>query len=164
MLKANGTPDVSQTINTWGGYWGAPQIKSDFTFVDPSYVVDGFNTETIRDLGHVSMGLGAWMHGARTILAHGDALEQQAYDRLRAAYELHAKRVLSYKNTGATPPPKTVKGDGGGALNQAWFGARKLFGTATPAGVVTLCNDPDVKGYAAAGANHLVAEAFADAW
>jgi len=162
MLNANGTPNVSQTIATWGGYWGAPQVQSDFTFVNPSYVVDGFNSETIRDLGHVSMGLGGWMHAARTIVAHGDTVEKQAYDRLRAAYTLHAKRVLAYKNTGSTPAPATVKGDGGGAMNQSWYGARKFFGSATPADVVTICNHPDVKAYPAAGANHLVAEAFAD--
>lgn len=160
--KADGTPDVNATINTWGGYWGAPQVKSDFTFVNPSYAADGFNSETIRDLGHVSMGLGGWVHGARTILAHGDTLEQQAYDRILAGYVLHAKRVLAYKNTGTTPAPLTVRGDGGGAMNQSYWGARKLFGSKTPADVLTLLNHADVKSYAAAGANHLVAEPFAD--
>lgn len=162
VLKADGTPDVSGTIRTWGGYWGAPQVNADFTFVDPSYVEDGFTSETIRDLGHVSMGLGAWMHAARTIRAHGDVLEREAYDRLRAGYALHAKRVLAYKNTGTIPAPTPVKGDGGGALNQGWFGAARLFGSDTPADVLTLCQHPDVTGYPAAGANHLVAEAFAD--
>ena len=158
----DGTPSASRTINAWGGYWGAPQVKSDYTFVNPSYVVDGFNTETIRDLGHVSMGLGAWAHGARTILAHGDTLERHAYDRLRAAYALHAKRVLTYKQTGTIPAPQPVRGDGGGALNQSWFVARRLFGSNTPADVVTLCGHPDVKSYPAGGANHLVAEAFTE--
>jgi hypothetical protein len=161
-LKSDGTPDTAGTINNWGGIWGAPQVKSDFTFVNPSYVTSGFNAETIRDLGHVSMGLGAWMHGVRTIRAHGDVLEQQAYDRLRAAYELHAHRVLTYKNTGTMPAPVTVKGDGGGAMNQSWYGARVLFGSDTPAEVISMCNYPDVKSYPAAGANHLVDEAFAD--
>lgn len=161
-LNKAGGPDPSQTVSAWGGYWGAPQVKTDYTFVDPSYVVDGFNSETIRDLAHVSMGLGAWMHAARTIVAHGDALERSAYDRLRAGYALHAKRVLAYKSTGATPPPTTVNGDGGGALNQGWLGARRLFEDDAPADVVTLCNHADVKGFAAAGANHLVDEMFAD--
>lgn len=162
VLNASGNVDVAGTIRTWGGYWGAPQVKSDFTFVNPSYVVDGFNSETIRDLGHVSMGLGAWMHGARTILAHGDTLDRHAYDRLRAAYALHAKRVLAYKRTGVIPVPVPVRGDGGSALNLGWFGARRLFGSATPADVVTLCGHADVKGIGAAGALHLAAEAFAD--
>ncbi len=160
--NAAGVASATDTIRSWGGYWGAPQVKADYTFVNPSYVVDGFNSETIRDLGHVSMGLGAWMHGARTIRAHGDVLQKEAYDRLRAGYALHAKRVLSYKNTGATGAPTTVKGTGGG--DQGWYGARKLFGSDTPADVVTLCNHPDVTGFASAGANHLVDEAFADAY
>lgn len=160
--KKDGTPDVSATLNAWGGYWGAPQVKSDLTFVNPSYVTDGFNSETIRDLGHVSLGLGAWMHGARTILAHGDTLEQQAYDRILAGYTLHAKRVLAYKRTGTTPAPLTVRGDGGGSMNQSYWGARKLFGQKTPADVLTLLENADVKGYPAAGALHLVAEPFAD--
>jgi hypothetical protein len=162
VLANDGTPSSSRTIQAWGGYFGAPQVKSDFTFVAPSYVTDGFNNETIRDLGHVSMGLGAWMHGARTILARGDTFEGEAYVRLRAAYALHAKRVLAYKNTGVIPVPTTVRGDGGTVLNQGWFGARRLFKSDTPADVLTLCDHPHVKSFAAAGANHLVAEAFTD--
>ncbi|MEO5727938.1 MAG: DNRLRE domain-containing protein [Byssovorax sp.] len=162
ITNANGTANVSATLDQWGAYFGAAQIKNDFTFIDPSYVVDGFNGETIRDLGHVSMALGAWMHGARTILAHGDTLDKQAYDRLRAAYTLHGKRVLQYLNTTTIPVPVPVKGTGGGALNQSWLGARKLFGAATPADVVTLCGRLEVLGYPAAGANHLVDEMFAD--
>jgi hypothetical protein len=161
-LGSNGTPSSNVTIRNWGGYWGAAQVKADYTFVNPGYVTDGFNAETIRDLGHVSMGLGAWMHAARTIRAHGDVLEQHAYDRLHAAYTLHAHRVLTYKNTGTIPAPVPVKGDGGGSMNQSWRGAKVFFGSDTPAEVTALCNHADVKTYPAAGANHLVAEPFAD--
>ncbi|MGZ3420788.1 MAG: hypothetical protein ACXVEF_39270 [Polyangiales bacterium] len=166
LLKSDGkTIDVAMTISTWGGYWGAPQVKSDLTFVDPSYVTDGFNSETIRDLGHVSMGLGGWMHAARTILAHEGTLDKQAYDRLHAAYALHAKRVLAFKKTGATPAPATVKTEdasSNGAFNQSWFGARRLFGSDTPADVAAMLSDPAVAGFPAAGANHLVDEPFCD--
>jgi len=166
LLKSDGkTLDIAMTISTWGGYWGAPQVKSDLTFVDPSYVTDGFNAETIRDLGHVSMGLGGWMHAARTILAHEGTLDKQAYDRLRAAYALHAKRVLAFKKTGSIPTPATVKTEdtsSNGAFNQSWFGARRLFGSDTPADVVTMLSDPAVAGFPAAGANHLVDEPFCD--
>jgi hypothetical protein len=102
------------------------------------------------------------MHGARTILAQGDALEQHAYDRLHAAYAHHGDRVLTYLNTGSIPAPVPTQGDGGGSLNQAWFGARALFDSNTPADVLALCNHDDVTGYPPAGANHLVAEPFAD--
>jgi hypothetical protein len=74
----------------------------------------------------------------------------------------HGYRVLTYLNTGVIPAPTTTQGDGGGSLKQAWFGARKLFGSDTPADVVTLCEHTEVTSYPAAGANHLVAEAFAD--
>ncbi len=161
VLK-NGSADISATIRNWGGYFGAPQVKSDLTFVNPSYVTDGFNAETIRDLSHVSMGLGGWMHAALTIEAHGDTLSQEAYDRIRASYVLQAKRVLAYKNTGKFITPAPINGDGGAALNLGWYGARKLFGNDTPADVVTLLSHPDVTGSGAAGALHLSAEAFAD--
>src|SRR5690606_8496087 len=104
----------------------------------------------------------AFMHAARTVLAQGEGLEPHAYDRLREAYAYHGSRVLAYLQTGVIPEPDTIQGDGGGVLNQAWFGARKLFASETPAVVVTLCSHADVTSFAAAGANHLVAEGFAD--
>lgn len=163
LLSDNGNPNVALTKSHWGGYWGVSQINDDFTPVDPASFPDGTNAERTRDLGHVSMGLGAWMHAARTIRAQNDTLSPQAHDRLLAAYVHHGYRVLTYLNTGTIPAPTTQNGDGGGSLNQAWFGARVLFKTETPADVVALCNHADVKTYPAAGANHLVAEAFADA-
>jgi hypothetical protein len=162
LLNANGTPAVALTLQHWGGTWGATQIKSDFTPVQPSLFVNGTNAERTRDLGHVSMGLGAWMHGARTIRAQGDTLEAQAYDRLRAAYAHHGQRVLAYINTGVIPAPTTVRADTGTGGLVAWFGACKLFGSSTPADVQTLCRHSRVLGVPPAGANHLVAEAFAD--
>ena len=162
LLDSSGVPTVGLTKSHWGGNWGQSQINDDFTPVDPSTFPDGTNAERMRDLGHVSMGLGGFMHGARTILAQGDVLEQHAYDRLHAAYVHHGDRVLEYLNTGVMPAPVPTQGDGGGSLNQAWFGARAFFDANTPADVLALCNHEDVKGYPAAGANHLVAEAFAD--
>jgi hypothetical protein len=44
----------------------------------------------------------------------------------------------------------------------AWIGACTLFKSNTPAEVQTLCRHGQVTGRPAAGANHLVAEAFAD--
>lgn len=123
---------------------------------------DGVNAERMRDLGHVSMGLGAFMHAARTVLEQGDVLEPHAYARLREAYGHHGFRVLTYLETGTIPEPDTIQGDGGNALKQGWFGACKLFGHDTPADVLSLCGHEEVTGFAAAGANHLVAEAFAD--
>lgn len=162
LRDASGNVALSTTKNHWGGYWGASQIKDDLTPVDPSHFPSGTNAERMRDLGHVSMSMGAWMHGARTILAQGETLERHAYDRLRAAYGYHGDRVLAYLTTGVIPTPTTVRGDGGGALKQGWFGGRRLFGSNTPASVVTLTGRPEVIGYPSAGANHMVAEQFAD--
>ena len=162
LLDDEGVPRVGATKSHWGASFGAGQINDDFTPVDPARFVDGTNAERTRDLGHVSMGLGGWMHGARTLLAQGDMLEPHARDRLLAAYAHHGHRVLTYITTGAIPDPQPARGDGGGALNQGWFGARVLFGDDTPADVLALCAHPDVRSFAAAGANHLVAEAFAE--
>ena len=164
LLNANGTPSIAATRNHWGGGSGesAQQINTDLTPINPALFPSGTNAERTRDLGHVSMGLGAWMHGARTILAQGNTLEAHARDRLRAAYAHHAQRVLAYMNTGVIPAPTTARGDGGTAYLTGWFGACTLFGANTPADVQTLCRHAQVTGFAAAGANHLVAEAFAD--
>jgi hypothetical protein len=162
LVDGEGDPNVGLTRNHWGGTWGATQINEDFTPIDPELFPDGTNAERTRDLGHVSMGLGAWMHGARTILAQNAPLAPHARDRLLAAYAHHADRVLTYLTTDVIPEPDTTQGDGGGSLNQAWFGARALFEGDTPADVLTLCDHPDVTSYPPAGANHLVAEAFAD--
>jgi hypothetical protein len=163
LRNDSGAPQVGLTRSHWGGHWGATQIEEDLTPIDPGSFPDGTNAERTRDLGHVSMGLGGWMHGARTIRAQGVPLAPHVRDRLRAAYAHHGDRVLAYLETGVIPAPTPTQGDGGGALRQAWFGARVLLGDDTPASVLALCERPEVTGYPAAGANHLVAEAFADA-
>ncbi|MCB9582869.1 MAG: hypothetical protein H6717_37870 [Polyangiaceae bacterium] len=162
LLNDKNQPHVALTKQHWGGGVGAAQINDDFTPVNPGQFPDGVNAERMRDLGHVSMGLGAFMHAARTVLAQGDSLEPHAYDRLRDAYAHHGYRVLTYMQTGTVPDPKPIQGIGGGAINQAWLGAKRLFKNDTPADVVTLCSRPEVTSFPAAGANHLSAEAFTD--
>lgn len=162
LLNDEGRPHVGLTTLHWGGGVNASQINDDFTPVNSAQFPDGVNAERMRDLGHVSMGLGAFMHAARTVLAQGDTLEPHAYARLREGYAHHGFRVLTYLNTGTIPEPATLQGDGGNALKQGWLGACSLFGDDTPADVLTLCGHEDVIGFAAAGANHLVAEAFTD--
>jgi hypothetical protein len=108
------------------------------------------------------MGLGAFMQAARTILAQGEKLEPHAHARLQEAYAHHGYRVLTYLNTGIIPEPATIQGDGGNALRQGWLGACKIFGSATPPDVLTLCDRDEVTSFPAAGANHLVAEPFVD--
>jgi hypothetical protein len=162
LLNDQGSPHIGLTVLHWGGGVDAAQINEDFSPINPASFPNGVNAERMRDLGHVSMGLGAFMQAARTILAQGDELEPHAYARLREAYAHHGYRVLTYLDTGTIPEPATMKGDGGSSLRQAWLGACKIFGSATPPDVLTLCGRAEVTGFAAAGANHLVAEPFVD--
>lgn len=162
LLNDEGVAQVGLTKLHWGEGVGAAQVNDDFTAVNPAQFPDGVNAERMRDLGHVSMGLGAFMHAARTVVAQGENLEPHAAARLREAYSHHGFRVLTYLNTGTIPEPEPIQGDGGDALKQGWFGACKLFDNDTPADVLTLCSHEEVMEFAAAGANHLVAEAFAD--
>jgi hypothetical protein len=111
LLNSNGTPAVGLTQSRWGGTWGATQVNSDFTPIQPALFPSGTNAERTRDLSHVSMGLGGWMRAIRTIRAQGDTVDAHAYDRLRAGYAHHAQRVLAYLNTGVIPAPTAVRGD-----------------------------------------------------
>ncbi|PRY60011.1 hypothetical protein [Glycomyces artemisiae] len=158
LLGADGAPNIGLTRI----HWRTGTLNADLTPVEPSLFPDGVNAERRRDLAHVSMGLGAFVHGARTIRAQGDELAPHAYDRLHAAYVHHAERVLTYLETGAIPDPQVTDGDGGSALKMAWFPARAFFGADTPADVLALCEHGQVTGSSPVGGNHLVAEAFAD--
>ena len=162
ILGDRGVPHLGLTRQHWGGGFGAPQIHDDYTPVTDYPFPDGVNAERLRDLGHVNMGIGAFLQGARTIVAQGDTLEPHAYARLLTGYAHHGDRTLAYLQTGTIPAPDTYRGDGGNVIKQAWLGACRFFGDETPASVVTLCAHPDVLSYSPAGANHLVAERFAD--
>lgn len=161
-----GTPHLSRTLDHWGNNSKAVvQINTDYTPKNTASIpkVDGMYAERMRDLGHVNMGLGALMHGARTILAQGETLDTSAYNKLKAAYSYHSGRVLFHTQTGTYPVPVPISGLGGGNRFQGYHGAKKLFGVDTPANVLSMLARPEVTGYAPAGANHLVAEHFADA-
>lgn len=162
LMNAAGRPDLNRTKAHWGDAFGG-QINDDYTPRNPALFVDGTNAERLRDLGHVSMSMGAWMHAARTILAQNDVIEPHAWARLRAGYAHHADRVLTYLTTGSVPDPQPGNGIGGSAIYQGWLGAPRLFGSDTPADVITPCGRDDVRGFAPAGANHMVAEAYTDA-
>ena len=116
-------------------------------------------------LGTALAAMGGWRY-ARASAPLAGPIVLISIDTLRAdhlpAYGYHGDRVLAYLTTGVIPTPTTVRGDGGGALKQGWFGGRRLFGSNTPASVVTLTGRPEVIGYPSAGANHMVAEQFAD--
>lgn len=165
-----GTQNTSRTVSHWGYGGNAPQITTSLKAEYPAGtpLPDGTNAERTRDLGHVSMSLGAWMHGLRTIYSQGqadmntDSDYKKAYDRLLAAYDYHSGRIYTYLTTGAIPAPVPIKGEGGPEFKQTYYGARTLFGTATPQSVKNMLLRSEVTGYSPSGANHLVAEAFAD--
>jgi hypothetical protein len=161
-----GTTTVGPTQIQWGKNFdshGVGQANADFT-LNPAFgpAVNGMSAERLRDFGHVNMGLAAWMHGARTILAQGEQLEPHAYDRIKAGFGYHAGRVLHYAQTGTFDAPVPLNGDGGGSRFAGYYGAKKLLGSATPQSVLDMLARPEVTTAPAAGANHTVAEAFAD--
>lgn len=162
LHSGSGTPNATSTVNHWGGTSGVAQINSDYTFKSTYPAVNGVNAERSRDLGHVNMSLGAWMHAIRTIKAQGEQVEQHAYDRLLAGYSYHGSRVLTYLQTGSVPAPAPKSIDSSPDKLQAWYGARKLFGSATPQSVLDLLARSDIQDKTAAGTNHLIAEQFAD--
>jgi len=96
------------------------------------------DAERLRDFGHVNMGLESWVHAARTILAQGETLEAQAYDRLLASADYHSGRVLEHLQTGIFPAPEPVNGTGGDSRFTAYQGLRALFKTETPQNVLDM--------------------------
>jgi len=162
IVNDRGVPQLGLTRQHWGSNFGAPQINDDYTPVTDYPFPDGVNAERLRDLGHVNMGIGAFLQAARTLVAQGETLEPHAYARLLTGYAHHGDRTLAYLETGTIPTPDTYRGDGGSVTKQAWLGACRFFGDETPPSVVALCAHPEVLGYPPAGANHLVAERFVD--
>ncbi len=172
LLSSTSSSMTTATLTHWGDNTksAGPQVTlsaGSYVFASPALAVDGANAERRRDLGHVSMSLGAWAHGARTILAQGETLEPHARARLLAGYAHHAQRVGTHLDTGVVPypsvltPPSTATADGN--RFQGWASAKHVFGSATPAAVLSMLARPQVTGYPPAGANHMVAEQFADA-
>lgn len=151
------------TVNHWGGTWSVPQVSSPtFTATFP----DGTNAERLRDHGHVCMSYGAWVHGARTILAQGEMLTAEEYDRLEAGINYHASRVLPYFEDGTQVAPwptgNGTNGLGGGNASQSWYGSLALLGGDASADLIAICAQDEVVSYPPAGANHMVAERMTD--
>ncbi len=158
-----GTPRLNQTQQQWSGHGLPSQVNGDYTYNTASYglATNGMNAEQLRDYGHVNMGLAAWAHGARTILAQGEKLEQHAYDRLLEGYSYHADRVLYYAQTGTHKAPVVQKGDGGGGRFNGYELAKAIFGKDTPASVNAMLERSEVKTRFAAEALHFAGDYFA---
>ncbi len=165
------------TMQHWGASASDLSKTGQVNYLDNTLrttypIVDGMNAERLRDLGHVNMGIGGFMHGLRTLKAQGEsdtAKYKEAYQRLLAAYSYHSQRVLAYEQTGSIPAPDAVGCSAGTACNggtsryAGYYGAKKLFGSATPASVNSMIGLSAVNtSYAYTVQNHLVAEGFAD--
>jgi hypothetical protein len=72
--------------------------------------VDGLQGETLRDLSHMELGLGAMSNGASTATVQGVHLFDEQQTRIVAGYELNAGFVNAYLDEEArlgTSPPSS---------------------------------------------------------
>jgi hypothetical protein len=85
--------------------------------------VNGLQGETLRDLSHMELGLGAMSNGASTATIQGVHLFDEQQTRLVAGYELNAGFVNAYldekERLGASPPA--------GWIPPGWPGAPGTF-------------------------------------
>ena len=70
---------------------------------NPDSYIQGLQGETLRDLSHMTMGLGAMTNTAETARIQGVNLYGEQQARILAAYELAARYVNEYMDTGTTP-------------------------------------------------------------
>lgn len=157
-----GSISSTHTVAHWGGEYdvSAKQVLPDYTPVTPP-LSNGATAERTHDLGHVSLGLGGYMHALRTIKLQDGFVDAAAYARFLAACGDHAARVLQFIDDGTFLSPAPVDDEGGPEYQQAWLGLPGFFGPDTPTSVTQICALSEVTGYAPAGANHLVAEILA---
>ncbi|HKY15563.1 MAG TPA: alginate lyase family protein [Microthrixaceae bacterium] len=104
----------------------------NWLWYNPSQYLPGLQGETLRDLSHMAMGLGALTNGAETARIQGVDLYGEQRDRILSAFELNAGYVREYlqerDRLGANPPstwrPSNWVGSsfnlGGMAYMQGW--------------------------------------------
>jgi hypothetical protein len=89
------------------GYTSEASIKA--LWYNPTSFISGLQGETLRDLSHMTMGLGAMANGAKTAALQGVDLFQEEQARIVAGYERNARYVNEYLDKvaalgGAQPP------------------------------------------------------------
>ncbi len=164
------TPSLAHTIAHWGGEYDSSAKQVDggslplsVTSVFPGGLPNGCTAERTHDFGHVQLGLGAYMQALRTILIQDGTVSTTLWTRLLAAYGVESTRVLHFLQSATWDTPRPFNDEGGPEHKQAWLGALKLFGPACTADMTAIAARSEVTGYAAAGANHLCCEIYADA-
>jgi hypothetical protein len=104
-MPADGALPLPQSAS----YDTAAELKS--LWYGPSSYVEGLYQETLRDVSHTAMGLGAMSNGARTAGIQGVDLFGEQRARIMAAYERNAGYVNAYLDKvaalGGAQPPST---------------------------------------------------------
>jgi hypothetical protein len=111
--------------------WSPEQIRASWNY--PSEYIEGLQMETLRDLGHMAMGLGAMSNAAETARIQGVDLFGEERERILAGYELQARYVNEYLDEvarlGGREPASTWRPtgwvgssfrSGGTALRHGW--------------------------------------------
>ena len=131
-LPANSKMDTADRINN---YWR-----------NPNFYPNGLQGETLRDLGHMTMGLGALANAAETAYLQGIDLYAEQAPRITAGFELQARFVNDYldevnrlggKQPASTWTPPNWPGNagtftlGGTAYRSGWAIAHHHYTTRT---------------------------------
>lgn len=142
------------TVRHWGGEWGVPLVSSSLIATS---LPDGTSGEYRRNIDHVVMGMGAFVHGGLTIELQGQRISEESRTRLVAMVERTAKDVLAYlTNAGQLPSWNGVKIPwGGDAALDGWHEAVALFGSSVPTAAL-VAKQPKVLARGIGG-NHLIA-------
>lgn len=92
-------------------YWDTDARMKELWHQPSSYVA-GLEVETLRDLSHMAMGLGAMTNAAQTAALQGVDLFGEQRARIVAGYELHARYINEYLDK--------VAALGGAAVPTTW--------------------------------------------
>lgn len=171
LRNHNNTILTTGTMNHWNHQGAALQIDSDFSPIT-SYTPfpAGRNAETIRDFGHVSMGLASAMHCAWTIQAQDETLTVEDHTRLKTGMNYHASRVWPWVNAGTKVAPWPYGNGptddnavGGGFAHQGWITGYEYLNQTGEASsdLVSLRNHTWTTAHPAAGALHIAGERLA---
>jgi hypothetical protein len=106
--------DGSTPLPPHPSYDTAAELKS--LWYNPTSYVSGLHGETLRDISHMAMGLGAMTNGAKTAEIQGVDLLAEERSRIVAGYERNAGYVNAYldkvASLGGAQPPADWKPSG----------------------------------------------------
>lgn len=104
-------------------YFTNPTNMKTYWFNPTSYLT-GLQQETLRDLSHMMMGMGAMINTAETARIQGVDLYGAGQDRIVTCYELEAKFVNAYLDAPSVKPQgwpsSNLPNSGGLAFKSGW--------------------------------------------